>query len=274
MTGVASGTHGPRPVEQHEFITVGCSTADETHTDSHDSLKNSSDERYKVGVTAAIKAVATPPPGTVHLWRATAADDQMLDARVLSPQERKRLRRRTGSAAESFRRAHVALRHVVAAYQGRRSEAAQLETQYGGPPRASGVRLSLARSEKLAIIAVAATSVGVDVEPRMAADVGPSDLEDLAAATLTPLESALLNLTPRAQRPSLWLRQWLRKEAALKACGARLGEIPLFELEVSGPRLGNLAFADLAVDDTHAGAIALPADSINVEWKELGDVLQ
>jgi 4'-phosphopantetheinyl transferase len=236
-------------------------------------LHAAGDRRYVVDVTATIEAIARPAAGSVHLWRAAARDDGLLDAGLLSRAERARLARRTGSAAASFVRGHVALRRVAAVYDGCAPEQADLSARYGAAPRTSDLWLSLSRCDHLALVGAAATPLGVDIEPRSAAPVEPDELAELAPATLTAAERAYLASAPNAERPLRWLRMWVRKEAVLKARGARLGEIPMFELDVRGPRLDELAIADLDVGAAHVGAVALTADGAAIEWKELRDVV-
>jgi phosphopantetheinyl transferase len=233
------------------------------------------DPRYKesVTVTASNPVIDPPATGCVHVWRVPLALDLDLDTSCLSAAERERQLLRRGEAAHRFALSHVALRRISAAYEGCAAAAARLTTVYGERPRAAhGLELSLAHCDDLALIAATRAPVGVDVESLAAADADPDDLADLAEATLTRSEIELLERTAPIRRSLLWLRLWVRKEAVLKSRGASLGEIPLFELDVRASRLGELALADLSPDGQHVAAIALAADGIRVDWKELDDV--
>jgi 4'-phosphopantetheinyl transferase len=199
--------------------------------------------------------------------------DRELDTSCLSTAEQRRLRLRRGEAGQRFRHSHVALRRIAAAYEGCSPASARLTTVYGEPPRAAhGLKLSLAHCDDLALIAAARAPVGVDLEPVSAADANPDELADIADSTLTRMELELLERTPPSHRPLRWLKMWVRKEAVLKSRGVSLGEIPLFDLDVRGGRIGELALADLSLGEQHVAAVALAADRVRVDWKELDDV--
>ncbi len=70
----------------------------------------------------------------------------------------------------------------------------------------------------------------------------------------------------------MWVRLWVLKEAVLKSRGASLGDIPLFDLDVRDGRVGELALTELSPDGEHVAAIALAADRVRVDWKELDHV--
>jgi 4'-phosphopantetheinyl transferase len=232
------------------------------------------DPRYKVSVTTTIRRPRFAPPdrGVVHVWCVPLPADGAPDVSCLSASEGRRLALRNGEAAHRFGRAHVALRQVVAAYEGCSPHAVRLAAGYGERPRAaSGLELSLSHCDDLALVAVATSVVGIDVEPVAAGEPRADELDDLAHATLTCAELELLERTTAAERPALWLALWVRKEALLKARGAGLGEIPLYELEAGGERSDDLALLDLRPDDAHLGAVALAARAVRIEWKELDD---
>ncbi|MFE6286378.1 4'-phosphopantetheinyl transferase family protein [Streptomyces sp. NPDC057877] len=172
----------------------------------------------------------TPPelgPGPL-LWAVRAPQDgPPLDVSVLDEGERRR--------AEALRRpaeralyvaAHTALRRVLGAYVGLPAASVPLTRLpcpgCGGPhgrpavarPYDAGVHFSLAHTDGLALLGLAAGPVGVDVErvpgARLAAD---------GARSLHPRERAELAGLPSAARPAAFARCWTRKEALVKATG-------------------------------------------------------
>jgi phosphopantetheinyl transferase len=235
------------------------------------------DVRYLKGMAATAKSTSRhypPPAGIVHLWPASLDGARCVDALSLSEPERDRIALRPGVAGHRFALAHAALRQVVAAYDGCAPQEAGLVAAYGKPPLApQGLHVSLAHCDDLALIAVATSAVGVDIEPLSSEPSDPEELWELAHATLTAAELDLLvDQGDTREQAELWLRPWVRKEAALKARGVGLGEIPLFELDAGAERLEELAFVDLAPGATHIAAVALAAPGVQVEWKELDDV--
>lgn len=237
-------------------------------------LNVSNDPRYKVRVMATMTRppMAAPGRGVIHVWCVPLMADAPPDLSCLSASERRRLALRSGAAAERFGRAHVALRHVVSAYEGCSPHAVRLAAGYGKRPQAErGLELSLSHCDDLALVAVATSAVGIDLEPVAAAEPEADELDDLAHATLSCAELGLLDRTTAAARPALWLRLWVRKEALLKAQGVGLGEIPLYELDASREQANGLALLDLQPDDAHLAAVALAADAVRIEWKELDD---
>jgi 4'-phosphopantetheinyl transferase len=224
-------------------------------------------------VATTMNRLAAPRASVVHLWPAPLAGTPRVKVACLSHAERDRLALRHGVAARRFAFTHAALRHVAAAYEGCAPKDARLAAAYGEPPCVgAGLWVSLAHCDDLALVAVASSAVGVDVEPVASRPSDADELGDVSDATLTPAELGLLGRTNPRRQPGLWLRLWVRKEAALKARGARLGDIPLFELDASGDRLEELVFVDVTPDPEHVGAIALAAPTALVEWKEVPDV--
>ncbi|MFB8775917.1 4'-phosphopantetheinyl transferase family protein [Streptomyces broussonetiae] len=172
----------------------------------------------------------TPPELTRGplLWLVRPPQDGLpADTSVLDAGERQRaaaLRRPAERAL--YVAAHTALRRVLGAYAGLPAAAVPLTRLpcpgCGGPhgrpalagPHGAGVHFSLARTEGLALIGLAAGPIGVDLErvpgPRLAAD---------AARSLHPRERAELAGLPGVDRPAAFARCWTRKEALVKATG-------------------------------------------------------
>lgn len=99
-----------------------------------------------------------------------------------------------------------------------------------------GVHFSLSHAADVAVVAVAPTPVGVDVEPLAA----PSVAEELAPR-LHPLERAEIEAAGPPGSPAraeVFTRIWVRSEAYLKAIGTGLGRDPALDylgLSATGP---------------------------------------
>ncbi|MFE2499208.1 4'-phosphopantetheinyl transferase family protein [Streptomyces scopuliridis] len=122
--------------------------------------------------------------------------------------------------------AHVSLRLLLGAYLGQDPAAVRLVREpcpsCGGPhgrPVAEGreVRFSLSHSGDLALIALADTPVGADVER-----IPALDMVTETASALHPAEVAEPAALPEADRPGGFARVWVRKEACLKGLGTGL----------------------------------------------------
>lgn len=84
----------------------------------------------------------------------------------------------------------------------------------GRPFVADGPSFSISHCDGWVGVALAASDVGLDLEPG-----APSDADTIAQTVMTAGElSAFLSL-PREQRPGAFARLWVRKEALLKAGG-------------------------------------------------------
>jgi phosphopantetheinyl transferase len=103
-----------------------------------------------------------------------------------------------------------------------------------GRPHVPGAPLDYSVSHTRAWVLVAVVGdgrVGADLDARPA----DGDLEDLAAAALTPAERRAWRRLPARDRADALLAYWTRKEATAKLTGHGL-TIPLRDLDVSGPR--------------------------------------
>lgn len=103
-----------------------------------------------------------------------------------------------------------------------------------GRPYVPGAALDYSVSHTRAWVMVAVVGeghVGADLDARPA----DHDLDDLAAAALTPAERRAWRRVPARDRADALLAYWTRKEATTKLTGHGL-TIPLRDLDVSGPR--------------------------------------
>lgn len=171
-----------------------------------------------------------PAQGGVGLWlvRTDAGDGD--GTGVLDAGEQRR------AAAFAFDRhrlryvnAHVALRGILAGQLGRTPAALRFVREpcpgcgepHGRPALAdapSDVHFSLSHSGDLALVALAATPVGADVE-----ELTPATVADELTAVLHPRERAeLAALSDPSERGRATSRAWVRKEAYLKGIGTGL----------------------------------------------------
>jgi 4'-phosphopantetheinyl transferase len=190
---------------------------------------------------------------------------------VLSRPEHRRLRLRSGPSALRFARAHAGLRRVLATYLNSTPHAVRLHTSYGEPPRLRGARLavSLTHSGELALVAVARTAVGIDIESLGHAASEADELEWMAALTLSDAELAAFYASPTHERAVRWLQSWTRKEAWLKAHSRGIGTQPPARIDVSTDLVQQHALVDLVPATGYVAAVALAHPSVLVDWKEL-----
>ncbi|MET0556485.1 MAG: 4'-phosphopantetheinyl transferase superfamily protein [Vicinamibacteria bacterium] len=168
-------------------------------------------------------------------------------------------RRRAEAVPSAVRRARfvearAGLRAVLARYLGcAAADVALAESPHGKPylPRARALRFNLAHSRDRAVVAVSGNrAVGVDLE-RVRADVGCGALVD---AFFAPAEAAAWRALPQRLRRRAFFAGWTRKEAVIKALGARAAPaLHAFEVELDPRR----APAVLRADGPARGARAL-----------------
>jgi 4'-phosphopantetheinyl transferase len=218
----------------------------------------------------------TPQPskGTVDVWRVGLTlgcdADIQEDIALLSHDERVRLGLRQGIVRRRFARTHAALRRILATYEGVAPDAVELSACYGRAPQTrAGPQLSLSHSGDIALIAVAAAPVGVDVESLEVAEGMGADLEEVAEMTLSDRELRILSESAPQMRAVAWLRSWTRKEAWMKANGFGLADQSLREVDVSRNMLAGHTLVDLTPADGYVGAVVLAHPRVRVNWKEL-----
>ncbi|MFJ7909752.1 4'-phosphopantetheinyl transferase family protein [Kitasatospora sp. NPDC096204] len=218
----------------------------------------------------------TPPvPEDVEVWTvpldtAPGPAPPVLGA-LLDDEERARARRLPDPIRRSrFVTAHAALRTVVGSRVGRPPEAVRFTRGPNGKPEpayGNGLFVSLSHSHGIALVALAARPVGVDVE----LPAGASVATRIAERCFPPDEFRAVAAAPAGRGPdgraAVFARLWTRKEACVKAEGGRLGQgLGLWVLGGPGPltvhgRGGALTgpwrVADLAPAPGYAGAVAL-----------------
>lgn len=164
----------------------------------------------------------------VDIWR-VRLDGPLPDAAwtALSDAERERARRlRPPAWRHDFVLSHYATRAILTRYTGTDPAALEFHRGAHGKPKAAGhAEFSLSHTDGLALVAVSAAEVGVDVETACQAQTA----EGLIPRCLTASEQAAIagdNDTMTA-----FLRYWTAKESYLKGLGIGLTE-PLRNVEV------------------------------------------
>ncbi|MCM4081424.1 4'-phosphopantetheinyl transferase family protein [Paractinoplanes hotanensis] len=199
-------------------------------------------------------------PDVVDVW--TVPLDRTADAaRWLTADDR----RRAGGIGDPdmlrrFVVAHAALNAILAGRLGLRPADLPFRRTERGRPWLAGVpvHFSLAHAGEVALVAVAGRELGVDVDhPRPGLD--PRRM----AARFFTAEEASDVAAAGAGAYRTYLRLWTRKEACVKAAGARLAlglRLPVAGAVVRDPsgRLTGCYFVrDLPADGEHVGAVAL-----------------
>ena len=170
--------------------------------------------------------------GEVHVWAVPLNGDAGKFEEVLSPAEQDRVRRfRFADHQRRFQICHGALRHILGAYTG--AEARGLEFRHGprGKPylEGDGPAFNLSHSGKLALIGVAHTELGVDVEKVRRLE----SLSQIAQRHFADAEYSALSALADEERELAFYRCWTRKEAYIKALGEGLSmSLDSFEVSV------------------------------------------
>jgi len=161
------------------------------------------------------------------------SDDELARCRaLLNDEERARADRfRFAKHARRFTVARAFLRTALGDTLGRSAESIVLELSENGKPFLAGgeLQFNLSHSHELAVMAIAETRVGVDVE-----HVRPMpDASRLAERFFAPDEASGLRRVAEDDRDHAFFRIWTAKEAYLKARGAGIAVLPLSSFAVS-----------------------------------------
>ncbi len=191
----------------------------------------------------------------LDLTRATAADAALLDAAESDRAARFRFDHlRTWHVA-----AHAGMRRLLGQWLDMDPASIPITSTGNGKPvlapgaaalagpraRCASPHFNLTHCGAIGYLGIAGFEIGVDVE----ATRPLADLDSLIDACCSPAERARLATLPPAERAHGFLRLWTRKEAALKAWGTGIGDIPLTDVA---------AEADTLRADGLPGAAALP----------------
>jgi len=182
---------------------------------------------------------ATPLPDDVRVWRVDVPSDPAalaaLAASLTAGERAWADRLRAGAARARFVAARAALRRLIAARLGCAPAEVPLRTGEGGRPElgerpGAPLRFSVSHSGDVALVALAARAVGVDVEAARRV----RHVVALASRVFRPSEAAHVERAPAAEQARRFLELWTAKEAVLKASGVGLPGLADVEVEV-GP---------------------------------------
>lgn len=167
--------------------------------------------------------------GEVYAWTVALDDELPSDSGLtncLSLEERERAAL-IGSTVERRRYAlsRIALRHILAACHDVAPAELRLRREEGGRPFVEGdhgLSFSLTHSHGLAVIAVAAQPVGVDVER-----VRELEWRDRIARRVMHADTVrLLEAVPERERTLAFIDAWTQREAHVKAIGGGVLRTP------------------------------------------------
>ncbi|MEU6391118.1 4'-phosphopantetheinyl transferase superfamily protein [Streptomyces sp. NPDC046939] len=209
-----------------------------------------------------------PGPGDLGLWLVRTDGEAGDAAGVLDTGE---LRRAAAFVFDRHRlryvNAHLALRSILAEHLGRAPAALRFVREpcpgcgepHGRPALADtpDLHFSLSHSGDLALVALAATPVGADVE-----ELTPPATADELSAVLHPRERAELAALPDpSERSRAMSRAWVRKEAYLKGIGTGLSRATDLDYVGTLPDApgapGGWSLRDVPVPEGYAAAVAV-----------------
>lgn len=222
----------------------------------------------------------TAIPGQVDVWRVPLASrpPDTADWAILSPPERERaLRFHFDRDRDAFVRSHAAVRRILADYLGKAPGELQFLTGPAGKPFLApaedslGLEFNLSHSGELALVAVAQSAVGVDVERWD----GRVEFLELAEQFFSPNERAALRALTQDSQALMagFFNAWSRKEAYIKATGDGVAKgLHHFDVVLTpGERAGLLAdrtdpmattrwvLEDLRIDQGYSAALVVRA---------------
>jgi 4'-phosphopantetheinyl transferase len=188
----------------------------------------------------AVDLATAPAPRTCDVWLVPVRRREAW-ARLLTVPDREHLVGLDEVATQVHLTSRAAQRLILSRYLGVFPDEITVDRScercgdaQHGRPRVPGAALDYSVSHTRAWVLVAVVGegrVGADLDARPA----DGDLEDLAAAALTPAERRAWRRLPARDRADALLASWTRKEATTKLTGHGL-TIPLRDLDVTGPR--------------------------------------
>lgn len=217
------------------------------------------------------------PLGEVHIWRAhlPQQNDGMPELRSLLSEEESRRATQFRFPEDSHRYvfAHGVLRDILLRYRTIVNTPLTILPGSKGRPEifqessASRLKFNLSHSHSLVLVAVALNwQIGVDIEHLSQG----ADWQTIAKHCFSASECRELFAAPEPERIKIFLTQWTRKEAYVKARGEGLS-MPLASFSILPSPDGTLkvddsseptatsawSFHDLLPDDDYVGALAV-----------------
>ena len=209
-----------------------------------------------------------PGPSDLHLWLLPApASPRDVPVGELDPDERRHAAAyRRHSDRQTYVAAHVGLRRVLSAYTGVEPGKLPLGREWceecgqrHGRPVLVGLpgapEFSLSHSHGLALVAVARTRVGVDVQA-----LPSQETVDACLPLLHPAERQEITRLPPGHRLTAFARLWSRKEAYLKGLGtglARAADLDYLGEAAESWRPAGWTVRNTPLCDGHVAAAAL-----------------
>jgi 4'-phosphopantetheinyl transferase len=192
-------------------------------------------ECVRVRVAACPADFARPPaPGEAFAWQVDLARPPVAAAELfarLTPDERARaLRYKIAKAREQFVTCRGLLRGLLGDYLGVEPAAVPLSYLASGKPvlRDEPFHFNVTHTDGIAVLAVARSRVGVDVE--RVREV--ADAEGLVGRYFSAAEGEEFRALPARERNAAFFRGWTCKEAVIKAAGATVGCLADFDVEL------------------------------------------
>jgi phosphopantetheine--protein transferase-like protein len=154
------------------------------------------------------------------------------------------------------------------------AEAVEFRRDPAGKPfiiNEPGCEFSISHSGEWLAIAMAAVPIGIDIETRTPGVEVPK----LAARFFSSADAALLNASPPHERNAHFAKQWVAKEAALKAAGTGISqhlhkaECVLANGEICEVRWDDVRFVirQFTLIDGTPGALAC-AEISEIRWRD------
>ncbi|MDD5199540.1 MAG: 4'-phosphopantetheinyl transferase superfamily protein [Terrimicrobiaceae bacterium] len=179
-----------------------------------------------------------------------------------------------------YERTRSAVRRVLAERLDLPPDQIALTRAAGGKPMLAnrpGCEFSLSHSGAALVVATSGEPIGVDIETR-----GPrSDVLTLAGRFFSPEDCEMLRRAQGAPREEIFLRQWVAKEAALKAAGCGLAgglreaACDCLDAEIRAVRWAahHYSIQPFRLEDSTPGAIAWAGDRpAAIRWREPGEL--
>jgi 4'-phosphopantetheinyl transferase len=179
-----------------------------------------------------------------------------------------------------FERTRSALRETLAGRLGVPAMSLEFRRADGGKPfivNASACEFSISHSGEWLAIAMGDVPVGIDIETRTPG----VEVSKLAARFFSPNDAALLNAQLPHERSAHFAKQWVAKEAALKAAGVGISQhLHIAEcvlangeicevLWVTNGRPERFAIRQFTLIDGTPGAVAC-AGIPEIRWRDPG----
>lgn len=223
----------------------------------------------------------SPLPNTVkptgrdaHVWivrhENPAPRDEAYSVQVLSDNELAGMNRCANEGDRACRmRTRAALRNILGEYLDADPSRLVITNDSHGKPRVDGIEFNCSHARSLTLIAIAAQTIGVDVEPIVAA----ADIGSIRDRFINDGDLARIATVSGREAAVEMLRLWVIKEACLKAIGCGLAMDPLSvdvrrETESvfrASYRDGEMTIQSIDIPDDHVAYLACGAfGSVNV----------